>query len=64
MTVQETIEKVTAGRQEPIYYQGIPMRASRNVSGALFLTIGPIHGPDSSGRAVALVEAIRALEQD
>lgn len=54
-TVEETIGRVVAGTGEYVYHHGRQIKVHRNVSGNLFVTIGPIFG--SSGDEGGIKEA-------
>ena len=60
----EALEDATAGAgKQSVWGHGIGMTVHRNVSGALFITVGPIHGPDSNGRAEQMIAAIAETQR-
>lgn len=57
---EETIGRVVAGTGEYVYGKGRQVKASRNVMGNLFITIGPIYG--SAGDEGGIKEAAEIVE--
>ena len=67
MNDTDIIKKVTAGTREFVHGKGRAIEARRNVSGNLFLVIGPIYGSagDEGGitEAAAICDAVKEITE-
>lgn len=59
----KALDEVSAGQSRAVWGKGVPMQVRCNVTGALFVIVGPIHGPRSAERAERMIDAIEQVNR-